>query len=82
MLNAPDKTETRQHAIFDAARNFAEAATRLDDATTQLRALAELHDGRIPGDSPDLARVRTMLTNSREKFGQAEAELWRQLGIK
>ena len=82
LFNAPDKTETRQHAIFDAARNFAEAATRLDDATAQLRALAELHDGRIPGDSPDLARVRTMLTNSREKFGQAEAELWRQLGIK
>lgn len=82
LFKAPDNIETKQHEIFDAARNFAEAATRLDDATAQLNALAELHDGNIPGDSPDLARIRTSLTRAHEKFTKAEAALWRHLDVK
>lgn len=82
LMNAPSDTENKQHAIFDAARNFAEAATRLDDATTQLRALSDMHDGNIPSDSPDLARIRADLVKTREKFSQAEDKLWGQLGVR
>ncbi|MCZ6816106.1 MAG: hypothetical protein O7F76_05330 [Planctomycetota bacterium] len=82
LLNAPSDTEDRQHAIFDAARNFAEAATRLDNAASQLRALSDMHDGNIPTHSPDLARIRAELVQTRAKFGQAEDKLWSQLGVR
>lgn len=82
LINAPSKTEDRQHVIFDATRNFAEAANRLDDATIQLKALAELHDGQIPADNVDLKRLRTDLEATRAKFQQAEQQLWRELNVK
>ncbi len=82
LLQSPSDTETRQHDIFDAARNFADAATRLDDATAQLKALSEMHNGNIPTDSPDLAGIRDRLERTSKKFNRAETELWKQLGVK
>ncbi len=81
LLNAPDPTEIKQQAIFDAARSFAEAATQIDDAAGQLKSLSELHNGAIPSTSPDLARLETELKATQEKYRRAENELWRQLGI-
>ncbi len=80
ILNAPELAEVKQQAIFDAARNFSEAATRVDDATAQLRALAELHEGNIPLEDSDLVRIRAALEKSYEQYRVAEEELWRQLG--
>ncbi|MFQ5410838.1 MAG: hypothetical protein ACE5EC_01015 [Phycisphaerae bacterium] len=80
MLNAPKPEEMKQQAIFDAARSFTEAATRIDDASAQLRALSELHEGSIPLDDPDLARIRANLKSTHDKYQKAEAEMWRQLG--
>ncbi len=80
IFNAPEAQEIKQQAIFDAARSFSEAATRVDDATAQLRALAELHDGNIPLDDSDLNRIRDALESSFAQYRQAEEELWRQLG--
>jgi ABC-type transporter Mla subunit MlaD len=82
LLNEPKEIEIKQQAIFDAARNFAEAATRLDDAAAQLRALADVHGGQIPEDDADLARIRAALRQSFEKFGQAEKALWRELNVR
>ncbi len=81
LFNEPKQTEIKQLAIFDAARSFAEAATRIDDASAQLRALADLHDGAIPADAPELDRIKADLAQSREKYKKAEDELWRQLNI-
>lgn len=81
LLNEPAIKEIKQQAIFDAARCFSEAATRIDDATSQLRVLAELYEGNIPADHPDLARISADLNRTREAYQKAEAELWRQLGI-
>ncbi|MCA9255011.1 MAG: hypothetical protein KDA33_05210, partial [Phycisphaerales bacterium] len=67
-------------AILDAARSFAEAATRLDDATAQLKALSELHNGMIPFNDPDLEQLRSELKATQEKYQQAEAKLWAELG--
>jgi len=81
LLNEPKASEMKQQAIFDAARSFAEAATRIDDASAQLRALSELHEGAVPLDDPDLARIREDLNRTRAKYREAESELWRQLGL-
>jgi len=81
LMNAPSPTEMKQQAIFDAARSFAEAATRIDDAAGQLKVLSELHNGAIPTDSPDLSRLATELKTTQDKYRRAEAELWRQLGV-
>ena len=81
LLNEPKPSEMKQQAIFDAARNFCEAAGQIDDATAQLKALAELHGGAIPTDDPDLIRIQADLNETREKYKKVEAELWRQLGI-
>ncbi len=82
LLNEPSLTEIKQQAIFDAARTFTEAATRIDDAAAQLRALSDLHEGRIPGDSPDLARIASDLDRTHQKYRKAEDALWRQLEVK
>lgn len=82
LFNAPTPSQTRQQDIFDAARTFAEAASHLDDATSELSALAELHNGHIPADDADLARIRAELKETFEKFQTAEASLWKQLEVK
>jgi hypothetical protein len=81
LLNEPSITEIKQQAIFDAARSFTEAATRIDDASAQLRALAELHKGSIPADSLDLARIASDLNQTHQKYRKAEDALWRQLDV-
>ncbi|MBK8270328.1 MAG: hypothetical protein IPK83_19345 [Planctomycetes bacterium] len=82
LINAPTPAELQQQVLFDAARSFSEAASRIDDASAQLRALAELHDGKIPIDDPDLKRIQADLTKSAELYERAEAEVWKQLGGK
>lgn len=82
LMKEPGVTETKQQAIFDAARNFAEAATRLEDATAQLKALSDLHNGNVPSDNADLVRIRTDLQTTFQKFGEAEAALWKQLEVR
>ncbi|HRW55754.1 MAG TPA: hypothetical protein P5081_23015, partial [Phycisphaerae bacterium] len=80
LLNPPDPNEIKEQVILDAARSFAEAATRLDDATAQLKALSELHNGMIPFNDPDLEQLRAELKATQEKYQQAEAKLWAELG--
>lgn len=81
IFNEPQMKEIKQQAIFDAARSFAEAATRVDDATSQLRALAELYGGKIPTNSPELLRIEADLAQTREKYKKAEDQLWERLKV-
>jgi ABC-type transporter Mla subunit MlaD len=81
LLNEPKVAEIKQEAIFDAARSFSEAAGQIDDATAQLRALAELYNGNIPAGDPDLACILAELKLTRDRYQKAEQELWRQLNI-
>lgn len=82
LLNEPTVQDLRQQAIADAARNFTDAAARIDDAAVQLRALSDLHGGRIPGDSPQLAKIEADLKATQAKYQQAEAQLWKELNVK
>jgi hypothetical protein len=79
LLNEPALAEIQQEAILDATRSFTEAATQIDDATTQLQALAELHQGNVPSDDPDLARILADLKRTHDQYQKAEAALWQQL---
>jgi ABC-type transporter Mla subunit MlaD len=81
LMNEPKPSEMRQQAIFDAARSFSDAASQIDDATAQLRALAELHEGSIPADNADLARIQADLKRTQAKYRKAEEELWRLLNV-
>ena len=78
----PSLEETRQLNIFDAAREFAEAASRLDDSTTQLAALMKSHDGAIPADDAQLAEIRQRLQQTFEDYVRAEEALWKQLNVR
>ena len=78
----PSLEETKQLNIFDAAREFAEAASRLDDSATQLSALMKSYGGNIPADDPDLAEIRTRLEQTFEDYARAEEALWKQLDVR
>jgi ABC-type transporter Mla subunit MlaD len=82
LFNKPTAVETKQADILDAARSFLDAAGRLDDAASELRALADLHDGHIPDDDADLERIREALGQSFEAFKSAETALWEELDVK
>jgi len=78
----PSLEETKQLNIFDAAREFAEAAARLDDSATQLSALMKSSGGTVPADDPDLAEIRQRLGETFEDYTRAEEALWRQLDVR
>ncbi|HUU84876.1 MAG TPA: hypothetical protein VM243_15360 [Phycisphaerae bacterium] len=82
LLYRPSLEETKQLNIFDAAREFSEAAARLDDSATQLAALMKSHDGSIPADDAQLAEIRQRLQQTFEDYGRAEEALWKQLDVR
>jgi hypothetical protein len=81
LLYRPTLAETKQLDIFDAARAFAEAATQLDDAVVQLKAISESQQGAIRSDDPMLLQVRERLQQTMDHFSQAESSLWEQLDV-
>ncbi len=82
IFREPSATASKQQAIFDAARSFAEAAQSLDDATSQLKSLADMNNGQIAADNPELPKIRTEIEATFAKFKQAESSLWRALDVK
>jgi hypothetical protein len=81
LLYQPSLEEAAEANVFDAARAFSEAATRLDDAATQLKSAAELG---IPTDEDDtrLLLILGELERTFEQFNEVETALWHQLDIK
>ncbi len=82
LLYRPTLVETKELNIFDAARAFAEAATRLDDASARLKGLLESREGSVAADDPELRAIRVELQNTFEKFSEAESALWKTLNVK
>ncbi len=80
LLHRPQPEEQKQLTILDAAREFSEAAGRLDDSAAQLRALLASEDGTIATDDPELVAIRAQLLETFDKFHAAEQSLWKQLG--
>ncbi|MFH0981185.1 MAG: hypothetical protein V2A79_06580 [Planctomycetota bacterium] len=80
LLYRPKPGEMQQMNILDAAREFAEAAGRLDDSAAQLRALLDGQEGGVAADDPELVKLRAELLETFENFQAAEQALWKQLG--
>ena len=81
LLYTPTPSEAREDSIHRAAREFSEAATRLDDAVARLKALADSRRGTIRSDDPQLVEIRSVLTDTFRGFAEAERALWRELNI-
>jgi hypothetical protein len=79
LLYRPSLKETKELNIFDAAREFAEAASSLDDAAAQLRALTEAREEKISADDPELIEIKARLQETFERYKVAEESLWREL---
>ena len=79
-LHRPSSGETKELAIMDAAREFSEAAGRLDDSAAQLRALMAANDEGVAAEDPELAALREELQQTFERFREAEQALWKRLG--
>ncbi|MEW6252435.1 MAG: hypothetical protein AB1716_17490 [Planctomycetota bacterium] len=81
LLRGPGRRE-EQLAVFQAASSFADAATQLDRAATQLRAIL----GTLPVEGPlsteqqrQLQAVYDDVRGTFQRFGRAEEALWREL---
>jgi ABC-type transporter Mla subunit MlaD len=81
LLYQPTVEEASQANVFDAARAFSEAATRLDDSLTRLQALSQ----SAPQNPDQQRQLRDVLQQVQQSFGQfhkVETALWEQLKIK
>jgi ABC-type transporter Mla subunit MlaD len=65
--------------IYAAARNFAEGARQLDQATSKLKRLQLQYPEGIDPNDPELPRIRDELKRSFGRFTKVEEALWREL---
>lgn len=79
LLFEPGPAEKRELHLYNTAREFAEAAAHLDDATMRLKALSDLSDGAIPAGDPALQEIRADLSEAVQRFRQAEQALGQAL---
>lgn len=79
LIFEPAANEKRELHVLEIARQFAEAAAHLDDATTRLRALSEASTSPLPGDDAELQEIRAQLDESVKKYYEAENALWKEL---
>ncbi len=77
----PTLDEAAQANVFDAARAFSDAATKLDDTLARLQAISQA-GGQVPADDQQLKELREQLQQSFTQFTKVESALWNQLKIK
>jgi hypothetical protein len=81
LLGKPSARERRAQESIDLAREFSDAAARLDDAAIRLQALTNAEGTALSADDPQLRQIRSDLNDSVESFFKAEAALFERLGI-
>jgi ABC-type transporter Mla subunit MlaD len=78
----PTMQEAAEANVFDTARAFAEAATRLDDAMGRLQAISNAPSSAPAGADNQLAEILEQLKQTFSQFTKVEQALWQQLNIK
>jgi hypothetical protein len=78
----PTLEEASQANVYDAARSFAEAATRLDDALARVQAISRSPTTAPAGNGKQIADIMAELQQTFSKFSKVEQALWQQLNIK
>lgn len=80
LIWGPDAKRDEQLVVFQAARNFAEAATELDRVSQRLQALLATMPAEGGTVNPELLeQVQGAVRAAFERFKQAEDQLWEQL---
>ena len=82
LLYQPTVAEAEQANVFDAARAFADAAARLDDAAVRLQVVADSQSSNVKPTDEQLVDIREQLQRTFDDFTKVEAALWDQLKIK
>ncbi len=82
LLHRPDRDELAASNVLQAARDFAEGAADLRDASTRLSALVGLRGERLAPDDPTYHKLLADLEQSRLKFDKAEQALYQALNVK
>ncbi len=78
----PTMDEVAEANVFDAARAFSEAATRLNDAAARVQAIQAASDPQTPLPDEQLNKIRDQIEQTFDNFTKAEAALWKELKIK
>ncbi len=76
----PTLAEAERANVHDAARAFADAAAKLDDAVVRLQSLSQ--NGVQGVEARELKSLADQLNRTFEGFNRAESALWEQLKIK
>ncbi len=79
LLYKPTEREQQQLDVFDAAREFTEAAARLDDALQRLERIEQLEAEGVDVDDSALDDVTEVLRATLERFREAEEHFWERL---
>jgi hypothetical protein len=79
LLEKPNQRERDELEDIDVAREFADAAARLDDAAVRLKALADAEGAALRSDDENLIRIQQELSVSVEEFFKAERALYQRL---
>lgn len=82
LLWGPGPQRQEQLVVFQAARNFAEAATQLDNAAGRLEAVLSTlpPEGRVSeADNRELRAIHDSVRAAFQRFERAEEALWEQL---
>jgi hypothetical protein len=80
LYNKPTAWEQRDLNVVQAARDFSEAAGRLDNSIATLDAFVTANTGNVAVDDGEYRELRARLTDAIKKFGEAETKLWEELG--
>jgi ABC-type transporter Mla subunit MlaD len=81
LLHKPKQEEVHQANVMQAARAFAEGATRLRDTTTRLKVLVDSRGDQLGADREVLLRMMADLQESFTRFEKAQRALYDQLQV-
>jgi len=81
LLYTPTQGEAAQANLFGAAREFSQAATRLDDAVARLEVISADGKPEAIGGREEIELIRAQLNDTFRKFTEVEQKLWDQLNI-
>ena len=81
LIWGPGKPQESRLGLFSAARDFAQAATYLDEAAARLQAILAVGSGeRLEPDSQEeLRAIQEVLRSAFDRFQRAEAFFWDQM---
>ncbi len=79
LIWGPEKWKQDKQSVFEAARNFAQAATALDDTAMRLEAIISAGKAGRGASVEDVRAVQAELQNAFQRFSRAEQYLYEKM---